>query len=226
MQKIKFLDLLYFEDELALGENNKSLIHTLFKSVCIVNNVETAIETFCKNKPNIIIIVGSGESNNSIHFIEEIRSKDINIPIVLISDLKEFDSLLNLMNLQLDGFLPAPISLDSLSRCLNNCLKKIEFKEVFNLDKNISYNLTNKELFVSSKYIKLGKKVNDLLYLFVTNANKTISKERIEHEIWDDYVVSDSSIKNLIGNLRKIIGKEKITNIAGVGWKLNTDNYR
>jgi DNA-binding winged helix-turn-helix (wHTH) protein len=90
---------------------------------------------------------------------------------------------------------------------------------MFTIDENISYDLTNKELFVLEKPLKLGKKLNKLLYFFITNKNKVLSKDDIQYKVWDNDPASDSSIKNLIGSLRQIVGKGKIVNLPGIGWK-------
>lgn len=215
MEKIKILNLLYLEIQETLSENNKKILELIFNKVCIVNQVDEAIEKYKKYNPDIIIVDDRGKE-----FIKYVRNIDIQIPIILLSESNHSDNLLDAINLQVDGYILKPIFLDALTSCLNNCVKKIKFNEVIYIDNDIFYNIHNKELFISSKPVKLGKKLNSLLFLLLKNNNKIVSKDRILYEIWDDYVVSESSIKNLIGNLRKIIGKDKIINVPGFGWRL------
>ena len=214
MDKLKLLNLLYIESDKSLNFNSKELFEALFKNLKYINNLEEAKEYYEKKNTDIVIM-----DDKSIKLVEHIRKQDLNTPIIIVSDTKDVDTLFSFINLQINGYLLNPINLDDLSYCFNNCIKKIEVNEMFTIDENISYDLTNKELFVLEKPLKLGKKLNKLLYFFITNKNKVLSKDDIQYKVWDDDSVSDSSIKNLIGSLRQIVGKGKIVNLPGIGWK-------
>ena len=76
------------------------------------------------------------------------------------------------------------------------------------------------EFFNGSDDINLASKVIDLLELFIQNKDTIISKEMIVDKLWgydEDY--SDGSIRVYINSLKKVIGKESISNIKGIGYK-------
>ena len=214
MDKLKSLNLLYLERDKTPNFNTKKLFEVLFNDIKYIDNLEEAKEYYDKKNTDIIIM-----DDKSIELAEHIRKQDLNTPIIIVSDTKDVDTLFSYINLQINGYLINPINLDDISSCFNNCIRKIEVNEMFTIDENISYDLTNKELFILEKPSKLGKKLNTLLYFFITNKNKVLSKDDIQYKVWDDELASDSSIKNLIGSLRQIIGKEKIVNLPGIGWK-------
>jgi len=214
VDKLKSLNLLYLERDKTPNFNTKKLFEVLFNDIKYIDNLEEAKEYYDKKNTDIIIM-----DDKSIELAEHIRKQDLNTPIIIVSDTKDVDTLFSYINLQINGYLINPINLDDISSCFNNCIRKIEVNEMFTIDENISYDLTNKELFILEKPSKLGKKLNTLLYFFITNKNKVLSKDDIQYKVWDDELASDSSIKNLIGSLRQIIGKEKIVNLPGIGWK-------
>jgi len=214
VDKLKSLNLLYLERDKSPNFNTKKLFEVLFNDIKYIDNLKEAKEYYDKKNTDIIIM-----DDKSIELAEHIRKQDLNTPIIIVSDTKDVDTLFSYINLQINGYLINPINLDDISSCFNNCIRKIEVNEMFTIDENISYNLTNKELFILEKPSKLGKKLNTLLYFFITNKNKVLSKDDIQYKVWDDELASDSSIKNLIGSLRQIIGKEKIVNLPGIGWK-------
>ncbi len=58
--------------------------------------------------------------------------------------------------------------------------------------------------------------------IFLKNRNRTISIEEISLNNWvyDEMPIA-TTIRTYIKNLRKILGKEMISTIKGVGYKLN-----
>ena len=214
MDKLKSLKLLYLVTDNSPNLSTKKLFEVLFKDIIYTDNTKDAEENYDKLCPDILIV-----DDNFKELVEYVRKKDLNIPIIVLSNNKDIDNLVEFINLQINGYLMNPISLDDLSCCFDNCVRKIEVNEILIVDKNISYDLRNKELFLLEKPLKIGKKLNTLLYFFLTNKNKVLSKDDIQYKVWDDEIASDSSIKNLIGSLRQIVGKEKIVNLPGIGWK-------
>ena len=62
----------------------------------------------------------------------------------------------------------------------------------------------------------------DLIDFFIKNNNRIISSDELKLNIWEDSLeATDSALKNLLTKVRKKIGKESITNISGVGYRLS-----
>ncbi len=60
-----------------------------------------------------------------------------------------------------------------------------------------------------------------LLELFLENKESIITKDIIISKLWsvsEEY--SEGSIRVYINNLKKILGKDSITNIKGIGYKI------
>ena len=193
----------------------------LFKNVYESIDYDSALNIYNNKTPDIILVdINLGELSG-IDIVKKIRETNINIPIVFLTAHYDNKYLLEVVNLQIDGYIVKPLDIDKLQNAMYNCLKKIQNISLIKLDNNFTYNQNTNELFSNGKNISLGKKENKLLSLLLKNKDKTISREELEYEVWAETIVSDSSIKNLIGTLRKKIGKEKIVNILGIGWKIN-----
>jgi two-component system, OmpR family, response regulator VanR len=223
LKQLNKLTLLYVEDDKVLRANYLSTLSLIFGNVLEASCYRSALKSYQENKPDIILVdINLGELSG-IDLVKKIRLSNLNIPIVFLTAHSDNRYLLEAANLQIDGYIVKPLDLDKLQTAMKNCLKKINMETIVEIGSNFSYNISNQELFKDKHKIILGKKTNELLQLFAKNPNKTITKEMIEDELWDEKVVTNSSIKNLIANIRKIIGKEKILNVMGIGWKLNIE---
>ena len=69
--------------------------------------------------------------------------------------------------------------------------------------------------------IKLTTLEFDLLLLFLTNKNKTFSRDEILKNIWgDDYFGSDRAVDDLVRRLRKKMKNLNVSTIYGYGYRL------
>jgi DNA-binding response OmpR family regulator len=84
----------------------------------------------------------------------------------------------------------------------------------------LSYNFLSKELLYGTKPIKLTKKEILFVELLLQNKTQVITNEMIQRSVWQENIMSDSAIKNLIFRLRKKVPKEFIRTLQGVGYKL------
>ena len=81
------------------------------------------------------------------------------------------------------------------------------YKKLIQKDTNTEISLTSKELA--------------LLDYLIKNSNRVVSHEELKVNMWEDeFEATDSALKNLLNKLRKKIGKETISNISGVGFRI------
>lgn len=216
------LSLLYIEDDESVSRSYSTSFELFFKNVYIAKNYEDALNIYTNKLPDIILVdIELRNSLNGMAIVKKIREDDIDTPIVFLTSYSDNKYLMEAVNLQIDGYIIKPLDIVNFQQSMLKCLKKINSKKVVKLDSTLYYNLDSLELYKDNNLIKLGKKENLLLQLFLKNRDRIVSKEDLEFHIWCEEIVSDSAIKNLIGSLRKKIGREKIINISKIGWKIN-----
>lgn len=75
--------------------------------------------------------------------------------------------------------------------------------------------------------ISLSKKECELLAIFIANPNQIIKREELMKRVWEDHgVIVGRSLDTYISKLRKKLKEDisiKITNVHGVGYKLELD---
>ena len=85
----------------------------------------------------------------------------------------------------------------------------------------MSFNPETKRVYENGVDLNLSTKVSELLELFIENRGLIVTKEMIISKLWsvdEDY--SEGSIRVYINHIKKILGKESILNIKGIGYKI------
>lgn len=222
---LKKLSILYIEDEESIRKNMKKVLLLLCNSVYDACDIKSAKKLLEENRIDIIISDINLPEGNGLDFVEGIRHIDKKIPIILLSAYTETNYLLKATKLRLVDYLTKPVDFETLNNALLKCAEDIFENGMFmiNFENGIEYNVLNKELKdINKKEIKLTSKELLMLDYLIKNNSRVVSHEELKANIWEDcFDATDSALKNLLNKLRKKIGKESISNISGVGYKLN-----
>ena len=142
------------------------------------------------------------------------------MPIIIITENKETDVLIEAIKLNLIDYLLKPVDINKLIHALNlsakNILNSGEIKTIIKND--VIYNYVDKCITIFDKKQSLTKNESRLLELFLINKNKFVKNEDIIKQIWSDKEVSSSAFKSLINRLSNKIGKDTISNSFGIGY--------
>lgn len=222
---LKKLTILYIEDEDNIRENVKKVLLLLCEKVYAVDCAEDAKEIMKANRIDIIISDINLPETNGLDFVKELRDIDKTIPIILLSAYTDKEYLLKAAKLKLVDYLTKPIDFKILKEAL---LKSVEdvidnSRYIISFSNDINYNVLHKKLFnnTSKEEIPLTSKELDMLDYMIKYHNRVVSHEELKLSIWQDsFEATDSALKNLLNKLRKKIGKESITNISGVGYRI------
>lgn len=172
-----------------------------------------------------ILDIMLGDDVNGYDVIKAIREKDDSVPVIFTSARdQDLDRILGL-ELGSDDYITKPYSSKELvlrvgkiiKRCFQNekDSNKITYQDyTIDIDKRI---VTRKE-----KEINLTTLEFDLLYLFVTNLNKSFSRDEILEKVWgDDYFGSDRAVDDLVRRLRKKMSGLRLGTVYGYGYRLS-----
>lgn len=223
---LKNLNILYIEDEENIRINIKKVLLLLCENVFDVSNTNEAKFIFNEQRIDIIISDINLPDINGIDFIKELRKIDKTIPVILLSAFTDTKYLLEATKLKLADYLTKPVDFKTLNNSLQSCVEEIldNSRYLINFQNSIQYNVLHKKLIDlnSKEEITLTLKELDLISFLIKNSNRIVSSDELKSNIWEDcFEATDSALKNLLNKVRKKIGKESITNISGVGYRLN-----
>lgn len=223
---LKNLNILYIEDEENIRINIKKVLLLLCENVFDVSNTNEAKFIFNEQRIDIIISDINLPDTNGIDFIKELRKIDKTIPVILLSAFTDTKYLLEATKLKLVDYLTKPVDFKTLNNSLQSCVEEIldNSRYLINFQNSIQYNVLHKKLIDlnTKEEITLTLKELDLISFLIKNSNRIVSSDELKSNIWEDcFEATDSALKNLLNKVRKKIGKESITNISGVGYRLN-----
>ena len=223
--KLEDLTVLYAEDENAILQTVTEVLELYVNKVITANDGEEAIELYETYKPSILLLDINMPHKDGLSALKQIREKDINIPVIIMTAHTEKEYLMNAVELYITKYLVKPFDKDALLDALNACVELLQNKndEVLELSNDIKFNYTKQTIIKNGEEMSLNKKERLLLNLLIENKNKVLTYESIEYHVWEDPVSMDA-LKSLIKDLRKKTSKELIKNISKIGYKLEINN--
>ncbi len=214
--------ILVLEDDTLLLETLEDFLEDESFEIKTAVNGEEVIEFAYENSFDLYLFDINVPKINGIDLLKELRKNGDNTPTIYLTSYKDKEKLTEGFLSGCDDYLKKPVDLDELLLRINSLLKRSgKFFEEVKLSEELSFNPKNRRILNSGKDIYAAAKVIDLLELFLENKDSIISKDMIIDKLWSfDEEYSEGSIRVYINNLKKIIGKEKIKNIKGIGYKI------
>jgi len=221
MVRLKQLNILFLEDNEEFASNTISVLQIYFKKVFHADNVLDALMLFDTYKIDVIISDIKVKAGNGLEFIKEVREKNEEIPIVILSAHKDEKFLFKAISLNLLSYELKPLRYEQLILVLEKISLKLNSEKLIQIAPQLSYSHKTKLLYENEKEIKLAKREALLLELLIKNKNIAVSVELIQKDVWQEKQMSEAAIKNLILRLRKKAKVKFISTITNMGYKLS-----
>ena len=217
---LKQSDVLFISEIDDSYKKIENILNIFFKKTFHTNSIINANQIYEKNFPNAIVIDINLKESNGLTFIKELRKKNKTLPIIVITNNKEINILIEAIKLNLTDYLLKPFDINKFLNTLNSLAKQIlnSGEILVLLKQNIKYDYVEKIVINEGKDIKLTKIESRLLELLLVNKNKYIKNDEIKKQIWSSKEISDSAFKSLMNRLSNKIGKETIENSFGIGY--------
>ena len=217
MYKILILE----DDELFLETLEDFLSDEGFIVQTAVNG-EEVIEFCYENSYDLYLFDINVPKINGIDLLKELRKNNDDTPAIYLTSYKDKDKLTQGFLSGCDDYLKKPVDLDELLLRIQSVLKRSgKSFNAIDLNEELVFDPNTRRVLKNGVDLYMASKVIDLLELFLEKRETIITKEMIINKLWnyaEDY--SEGSIRVYINNLKKLIGKEKIKNIKGIGYKL------
>jgi len=180
---------------------------------------EIALELTYKNRYDLYLLDINMPFLNGLDFLKSLRDTGDLTPAIFVTSANDKESLTNGFKIGCDDFIKKPFDLDELLFRINAILKRVSRADIVEFD-NFKFDLQNYKLTKGEKEFELSLKESSLLSLFVENREQVVTKDMIIDRLWSSsQSYSEGSIRVYINNLKKLLGKERIKNLRGVGYK-------
>jgi len=119
-----------------------------------------------------------------------------------------------------DDYIRKPFSLKELKLRVDAILKRVYGGKEIKLKGGYRFDLEKLELRKGDKEVHLKPKEAELLKIFIQNRNRPLSTSQLLDQLYRyGETPNPLSLRTFINRLRRILGKETIVTIKGVGYK-------
>ena len=214
--------ILILEDDDLFASTLEDFLSDEGFEVDIAKDGEECLELNFKKNYDLYIFDINVPKINGPDLLEQLRQSDDNTPTIFLTSYKDKDTLHDAFLKGCDDYLKKPADLDELILRIKALLKrnKKQFK-VIDLSNNFTFNPSTKRVYENEVDLNLPIKVLDLIELFLENKGEIVTKNMIISKLWttqEEY--SEGSIRVYINQIKKILGKDAISNIKGIGYKI------
>jgi len=215
------MNILLLEDDVILSELIEEFLIELGYSVVTAFEGYEALDLIKEHRFDILLLDVGVPNLNGFELLSYLKEIDVNIPSIYITSLSSAKDVEKAFNIGCDDYIKKPFELKELEVRINYLTKmhNLDIKE-YKFSNGFVYNFDLKALKSESESYDLTQKEAQILEYFIKNSNRVVSLDELVSNIWDmDSAPTYATIRTYIKNLRKILGKDLLTTLKGVGYK-------
>lgn len=226
------MKILVVEDEDSLRE---TIIRSLEKERYTVESAATFNEAGMKLNDydydcvvlDIMLPGGSG-----LTLLEELKKRRKRDSVIIISAKDSIEDKVAGLDLGADDYLTKPFHLAELNARIKSVIRRKQQDGELSLRVgNITLYPDRHAVYIEQEELTLNRKEFDLLYYFVANPDRLISKASLAESVWGDYIDQADSfdfiysqVKNLRKKLKNAGATAEIKAVYGFGYKMTPND--
>lgn len=225
------MKVLVIEDEKEMRAIIKESLEKELYIVEVAENFKKGIEKLIGYDYDCILLDIMLPDGNGIDLLREIKSMGKEDSVIIISAKDSIDDKVLGLEIGADDYLTKPFHLSELLARIKSVLRR-KNQQGFQSIKwnNIEIFLDERTVTAKNIPMNLNNKEFELLYYFVVNANRLVTKSSLAEHIWgdnmdeaDSYDFVYSQVKNLRKKLKTHEAEVTIQSVYGMGYKLVND---
>jgi len=218
------MKILVIDDNKKLNNIIKQFLELKNYQVTSIIDPKEALKIIDKENFDLYIIDIHLPHINGLDIVKQIRSKNLNIPIIMITSSLEVDNFINAFKNGANEFIKKPFHLEELEIRINNLFNK-RVTNLIKIDDSLSFDLINQELYKDGKLITLRKKEARLLTILLKNKNNIVSKEDLISYVWENKDKQDYPLRQLVSSIKNKVPelKNKIKSFTAKGYMLEIE---
>ena len=217
------MKVLFLEDDIALNDILSEHLQDKGYEVVSCSNGQEALEYLIDDKFDFALLDINTPLMSGIDVLKTIRNDyKNNTPAIIITAYQDTKHLKESFESGVDDYIKKPFDLEELDQRILRLGRQfsIEQNQKIKLDNNVYFEPNSCKLQKDGEIINIAQKERDILKYFIIHKNRVISSEELLQNLWTyEEMPTNATIRVYIKNLRKFVGKDKITTIRGIGYK-------
>lgn len=189
-----------------------------------------AVNKADKEKYDLIIMDVMMPNLDGFSAVKEIKKKDPNVPVIMLSALGEEYDKIHGFDVGVDDYVVKPFSTKELMMRIHAILKRTNADTVDNekfVLKDLVIDYAARTVTIKNERIQLSPKEYELLVYLVKNRGIALTREKILETVWGyDFFGDDRTLDTHVKLLRKNLGdySKYIVTLRGVGYRFEKDD--
>jgi two-component system response regulator RegX3 len=196
-------DCLIVDDEAALSRSTCEYFNLFGVKTDWAADEKACFDFLSENQTDLILLdINLGQASG-FEICKKLRSTT-DIPILFISARTSDDDVLLALNIGGDDYIQKPYSLSILLAKVKTVLKRYRGNQssTFCFD-DFTIDFTMEKIYHGDREIKLKAMEYKLLAYLIHNKNRTVSKEELFQNVWQDSVTGDGTLNVHIRRIRE-----------------------
>lgn len=222
--------ILVIEDDLDIQEMLRFFLEDKGYSVITASDGVEGANCYFKGNLDLVLLDILLPKMDGYAVCELIR-KESDIPIIMISALSSETEQIKGFELQIDDYIPKPISFPILLKKIEAVLRRYEKSNTKDNMENqiikfrdLTLDLDSNRVYIDKNVIDLTKKEYEILRELLENAGRIITRDSFLNRLWRyEFEGDERVVDNHIKNLRRKLGiaGEYIQTVRGVGYRID-----
>lgn len=225
------MKILVVEDEQALRQ---VIVQSLERERYVVEYASTLQEASNKISwydYDCIILDIMLPGGSGLTLLKNLKEKRKKTSVIIVSAKDSIDDKVYGLDLGADDYLTKPFHLAELNARIKSVIRrKLQDGELHLSFANITIYPDRHTVFINNNELSLNRKEFDILYYFISNPNRLISKSTLAESVWGDYIDQADSfdfiysqVKNLRKKLKTAGATAEIKAVYGFGYKMTEE---
>lgn len=222
------MKILIVEDEVDMAITIKSALEQNNYRVESAHTFKTALDKIISFPYDCILLDLGLPDGNGLDLLKELKTMRKDEAVIILSAKDAVDDKIKGLELGADDYLAKPFHLAELNARIKSVIRrKNRQKNDFLIYRNLAVDSENRIAKINDIELVLNRKEFDLLYFFLSNPRRLITKTSIAEYVWGDHAENSDSLDfvySQIKNLRKKLQQQgadiEIQSIYGSGYKL------
>ena len=213
------MKILLLEDDTVLSDIYVDFLSESFE-VMHTYSSNIALELIEKNHFDLYVFDVNVLDISGIELLKSLRSFNDMTPTIFITAYQDTKVLTEAFGAGASDFIRKPFDLEELLVRIENIQKRLGLESLVTLSEGIIFDREKHHVLKDGKTFHLSSKESDLLAYLFSNRDRAIESEELLHNLWEyEEMPGVDTIRTYVKNLRRIIGKEHIVNIRGLGYR-------
>jgi len=224
------MKILIVEDEPELAASIREFLEKEHYLVETAENFRAGIGKATVFEYDCILLDITLPGGSGMEILKSVKEIGMKSNVIIISAKDSLDDKINGLALGADDYLTKPFHLAELNARIKAVLRRNNQGGTETLTfHNVTLDIKDRQLIVGSEKIPLFRKEFDILYVFMVNKERLLTKSAIAEHVWGDhYEDADNldfvyyQIKNLRKKLSAADADIEITSSYGVGYTMKS----